>query len=168
MKKALCLLLSAGLLLCLSGCFGPFRDDGRSISFYYCRRDYLYQKGSGVLAPEKRELTPSNDSLTLLLTEYFSGPKDETLISPFPSGTRLENSTASENRLTLTLTDMDETLTDSQYSLGCACLVLTCLDYSQFETVTVVSGQRSVTLSADSLLLTDTPEPITEPSEETK
>ena len=46
-------------------------------------------------------------------------------------------------------------MTDAQFTLACSCLTLTCLELVDAESVTVVSGDRSITMNADSLTQKD-------------
>ena len=61
--------------------------------------------------------------------------------------------------LTIEISNTSALLTDSEFSLACACLSMTCMELTNAENVTITSGSRSLTLSRDNLLLNDTVSP---------
>ncbi len=46
-------------------------------------------------------------------------------------------------------------MTDTEFTLACACLTMTTLSITGGDEVTITSGSRSVTMSRDSLTLID-------------
>ena len=161
MKRILCFLLTAALLLpLLCGCGEQVREP---VTFYYLRKSYQESLDS-LIASEEREASGHRDNLNYLLTFYLMGPVDEELQSPLPRGTALHRVYQEDTGLTLELSNTSALLTDYEFSLACACLSLTCMDLAAVDTVTVVSGNRSLTMNRDTLTLYDS----VRPEEETK
>ena len=153
MKQVLALFLC--LCLMLAGCSSPKADSG--VAFYYPRKQYLYHDVENVIVPEKREISGHSGDLQYLITLYLMGPKDESLSSPFPPDTRLEDVNTSDQRVQLILSSPDNNLSDSLFSLACACIAQTCFPLiPSAEEVSVTLAERTVVITRDNLFLTDT------------
>ncbi len=150
---AFILILSLLVLICSCSVLGYQKED--YVTFYYCQAEYIYADGDGVIAPEDRDVTGRTDDLEYLLPLYLVGPLDEDLASPFPARTQLISAQMQENTLTITLSETEKALTDSQFSLACACLTMTCLEITNAEQVTIICSDRSITMHRDSFLLYD-------------
>lgn len=148
---ACCLLVS----WLLAGCSFLHNEFEESASFYYPRKVYDYHGQTPVIASEVREVTGHLQELEYMMSLYLMGPLDKELGSPFPPGTRLVQVSQDDNGLTVELTDTGRALTDIRFSLACACLSKTCMELCGVESVTVVSGLRSLTTAQENLLLTD-------------
>lgn len=166
MNRAVCLLLCGCCLIALCGCSVSSSGSGGPVSFYYRRADYQYHSSEKVIVPEQREISGHGGDLHYLVTLYLVGPLDDSLILPFPKGTRLLELEESGGSLLLTLSDKADSLSDSAFSLACACLALTCLSFSDAEEVTIVCGERTTTITPDNLLLTDDITGLPETTEE--
>lgn len=152
MKRCTALILC--LLLFLGGC--SFKETGENLTaFYYCRTDYVYGDAYGVVAPELREVSAGTADLKNLLSLYLVGPLDEGMASPF-RGFKLISAEMEDSQLVIELVSFDKTITDARFSLACACMTMTCLELTQAEQVTILCGDRSVTMHRDNLLLLDT------------
>lgn len=158
---ALCLVFS----FLLSGCalFGERIKD--PVTFYYVRAEYAYSSTESVLGSEEREASGHRHDLSYLMALYLIGPSDEALVSPLPRGTRFYSIEEKENSLLLHLSDTAGVLSDSDFTIACACLTMTCLELTKAEEVTIISGERTVTMSRDNLTLFDT-SIETQPSED--
>lgn len=152
MKRLLSLVLL--LILLLTGCADRIREP---VVFYYVRTGYE-ENMSAVLGAERREASGHRDDLSYLLALYLMGPTNEELHSPLPAGTRMFSAQRSGTSLTLYLSDTTDSITDIQFTLACSCLTMTCMELTDVESVTIHSGDRSITMDADTLLLQD---PIT-------
>ena len=64
-----------------------------------------------------------------------------------------------EDAVTIGISDTSEALSDSRFSLACACLSMTCMELLPVKEITVVSGSRNTTIRRDSLILKDTIQP---------
>lgn len=155
MKRILSMLLIISLLLSLGGCgFGGGKRKDHAI-FYYRRASYLYGQENGVIASEKRDISDHAGDLSYLLSLYLIGPLDEELESPFPKTTRLTSVRDNGETMQVVLSNIGSALSDSEFSLACACLTLTCLELSNATEVTIISGERTVTMTRESLVLYD-------------
>ena len=166
MKRSLCVLLCVLFLIGLCGCSTPLSGSGEPVSFYYRRADFQYPGTDNVIVPEQREISGHGGDLHYMISLYLVGPLDDSLVSPFPKGTRLLETQQNGMELLLTLSDSAASLSDSAFSLACTCLALTCMSFTNAETVTVSSGERVMTITTDNLLLSDDSTGLTETTEE--
>lgn len=166
MKRSLCVLLCVLFLIGLCGCSTPLSSSGEPLSFYYRRADFQYHGTDNVIVPEQREISGHGGDLHYMISLYLVGPLDDSLVSPFPKGTRLLETQQNGMELLLTLSDSAASLSDSAFSLACTCLALTCMSFTNAETVTVSSGERVMTITTDNLLLSDDSTGLTETTEE--
>ena len=151
MKQMLCLGLA--LLFLLAGCSASQLRD--PVTFYYPRTQYRYGSADGVIAWEQRESAGHSADLSYLLNLYLMGPADEELSSPLPQETKLLSLRTSQEGIKLILSDTSQLMTESEFSLACACLVLTIQEITGPGTITIESGSRSVTMNAEDLTLYD-------------
>ena len=158
MKRFIAFALLLTLLLPLLGCSKGIQDGA---DFHYCRKEYQYGKDSGVIAPEQRDITGHVGDLSFLISLYLMGPLDEDLESPFPKGTKLEVLEFTRHGLHIQLSPVPDSFTDSEFTLACACLTLTCLEISDKATFTITSGERSVIMNRNNLILWDNTIPET-------
>lgn len=154
MKRLVSLFLITVLLL--SGCAEQLKEP---VSFYYIRSGYETDM-TNIIAAEQRESSGHRGDLSYLMALYFMGPADEELLAPLPGNTHLLSATIDGSMVTLQLSDTSDSVTDAHFTVACACLTLTCLELTGAETVTIISGNRSVTLGNDDLLLRDLPTPV--------
>lgn len=152
MKRCILFLLIFCFLF--SGC-GVYGDRIKEpVTFYYVRSDYQ-QDLSVVFESEEREASGHRNDLSYLMALYLMGPANESLRSPVPAGTRIYVETNNQYHVKLTLSESTFGMTDTEFSLICACLSMTCLDITQTETVTITCGSRSASITRDNLALTD-------------
>ena len=150
MKRILCLLLLLSILLC--GC--GKKDD---VTFHYRSADELDPKTGSVLGAETRDVTGYRDDAKFLISLYLAGPLDQDLQSAFPAGTTLQSLIIRDDQLTIQLYDLPQALSDSDFSLACACLTMTCMEFTEARSVTILCGDRTVTMNRSVLTFTDTP-----------
>lgn len=143
------------LLLCLMLCGCGAYESGDPVSFYYVRKTYAYYEEEPVMVGESRDIAGHRQDLEYLMSLYLMGPADEGMACPFPKRTQLLKLEAADDALTIELSDTARTLPDSAFSLACACISRTAMELSGAESVTVVSGTRSLVTRQDSLMLTD-------------
>lgn len=161
MKRLICALVLVCLSLC--GCVHMFSEFKEPVTFYYPRAEYQYGEEESVIANEQREASGHTSHINYLLAMYLAGPLDEGLASSFPAGTHLVNVEKKDNALTVKLNSALDSMSDHAFSLGCTCLTLTCLELTDVAEVTVVSGERSITISREDLTLYD--DVLVEPKE---
>jgi len=165
MKK---LFAIACLMALLTGCGG--RQD--EIRFAYRQKDLRYGDLQAVIGWETREAPGKEEDIQYLLTLYLEGPLDDTLVSPFPRGTALESVTFSDQTIHVTLSPVYAGLDGMEHTLASACMAQTCFQLTNVQTVVIKCtseeyGNKSITLTRDSLLLVDeaTAPVTTEPTE---
>ena len=153
MKRLFCLFFAA-LLLMQSGCSSAVMDP---VSFYYCRdaEHYQYFSPDGVIAPEERDLTGHRGDLRYLVGLYLAGPMEEGMVCPFPAHTQLLSARKIVNSVRIELSDLSESMTDAQFSLAGTCLSMTCMSFVSCGEVIVSSGDRSITITPENILLFD-------------
>ena len=150
MKQRILIFLSMLLLLSLTAC--GIHDN---VDFYYCRTNFIYNSQNSAISKETRDVTGHTEDLPYLLALYLVGPLDENLQSPFPVNTRLINVTQEGSTLILQLSRQADMLNDSDFSLACACLTMTCIEISEASDVTIICEDRTVTMNRDLLILHD-------------
>jgi spore germination protein GerM len=155
MKKICCVILCLSFLFTLVGCGKLRTSSPEEVSFYYRRTEFQYNTDENIIVPESRTVSAHYEDFNYVLSLYLMGPLDDSLMSPFHDGTRLFSVTNDDSSVSIILSSQDNHLTDSSFALACACISLTCMDLSGAEAVTVTSGRRSITMTKDSLMLTD-------------
>ena len=152
MKHLISLVLA---LLLLSGCgiIGERIKD--PVTFYYIRADYQKDMGE-VIVSEIREASGHRDDLPYLLALYSMGPASDDLQAPFPANIRILPTEHTDAGIVLSLSDTLENMTDAEYTLGSACLALTCMEMTNASQITVVSGGRSITINRDNIVTFET------------
>lgn len=153
--KRFCIFL---LIFCfvISGCSLSRERIKEPVTFYYLNAEYQFFSQDGVIVSEEREASGHRDDLSYLMALYLMGPSQEGLISPIPRGTRIYFTEQTADNVTLKLSDTAQTMSDIDFSLACACLSLTCLGLTDSDTITIISGERSVTMGEKDLTLFDT------------
>jgi hypothetical protein len=161
MKRILSLLLALLLIASLWGCTRQ-EDPDKPITFYYSRAEYVYGNEGSVMGAEEREWNGQSDDLKGILTLYLNGPLNETLQSPFPSGTALVEIIVIDRQLIISLNNKLSLLSGIDLTLACACLSKTCFQLTDAEQITIKSPETEahpavyVTLSRNSIAFSDT------------
>jgi len=93
------------------------------------------------------------DNISRLLAFYFSGPLDPGLTSPFPAGCKVLAVHQDEGQLTVSVNPILAAQSELDITVACACLAMTCFEIIEAEQITVVCGDRSVTIRKDNLLM---------------
>ena len=157
MKRFFSICILLGMLFSLAGCHSGEKN---TVNFYYCREPehYQYFQEDGVIHGESRDLASHRNDLHYAVGLYLAGPMEEGLNSPFPRTTRLLSIQNDNGRVRVELSDLSHVLTDAEFTLACACLSMTCMDLTSCTEVTIVSGERSITMNTDNIVLFDTPQ----------
>lgn len=154
MKRFLSCILIAVLLL--SGCGTSAERVRDPVTFYYMRANpEALRNAESLFVGEVREASGHRDDLSYLMALYLMGPTAENLRSPIPRGTKVNGITLVENTVEISLADTERTMTDIEYTLACTCLSLTFLNLTNAQSVTVTSGERSITMGSNTLVLAD-------------
>lgn len=136
----------------LTGCSVIGERIKEPVPFYYVREDYQ-ESMEQVILSEVREASGHRNDLPYLLALYSMGPTSEGLVSPFPKNTRMTLITRADNSIELSLSDGVLILTDAEFTLAGACIAKTCMELTDVEQVTIICGDRTITISDDNLLL---------------
>ena len=154
MKRLFFILLCSLMVLSLMGCGSA---DTGTVSFYYCRdpEQYQYFESDSVIQAERRDLIGHQGDLKYMVGLYLAGPMEEGMAIPFSKSTKLLSVQQNGQSILIELSDHTNILTDSEFSLACAALAMTCMDFTDCEDVTISSGSRSITLQADDIILSD-------------
>jgi len=154
MNRLICLLLCFCFLL--TGCSVSGERIKEPVVFYYVRKDYQKDMDP-VIASDIREASGHSEDLSYLLALYSMGPSQKELKAIFPRNTKIVPTERTEESLVLTLSESALTITDADFTLASACLALTCMELIDVDQVTVINGDRSITLNKDTLLLEQDP-----------
>ena len=159
MKRLLLFTLIFAVLLSTAGCAHSSIVD--PVSFYYPHKTFTYAAPDDVIAPEIREGSQIAN-IQQLLNAYLEGPKDLTLVFPFPKGTRLVDTAKIDDVRIITLSDDLAVLSGVNLTLACCCLAKTVMAYSGEDSVQIqlesalLDGESSIVISADTVILFDT------------
>lgn len=161
MKRILSALLLLGLLL--SGCGRRGKLLVEPVHLYYPKAEYGHGAADSVIDYESIDGTGRMDDYEALLGEYFCDPVGESLVNPFPHGTRVLAAVLRGSEFRVRLTQEAAALPDAEFALACTCLAMTCFDIADCREVTIISSTRRLTVPQDSWLLLDDyiPEGIT-------
>ena len=150
MKRVLCLILFFCLML--SGCSITGDRIKEPVILYYVEKNYQKEMDQ-VIVSEVREASGHREDLSYLLALYSIGPSNEDLKSLLPRNTRITVAEHVSDSIQLELSEIAQTMTDSDFTLACACIALTCMELTEVPQVTVVCGERNITIQEDNLLL---------------
>ena len=167
MKKFRIALSIILLLTLLAGC-SPFRHTGSKVTFYYSRDNFAFEGEDSVIVSEQRDITGHEGEMFYILSLYLMGPLDESLTVRFPTGTRLVRYSVLNGIPNVELTSVDSSLSDAEFTLATSCLSMTCMELTGYNQITVVSGNRTLTLQKSDLLLSDTQNSLPQETEESK
>ena len=150
MNRLICSLLCFCLLL--TGCSMSGERIKEPVVFYYVREDYRKDMDP-VIASEIREASGHSEDLSYLLALYSIGPSQKDLKAALPRNTKIVLTERTEEHIVLTLSEGVLTMTDADYTLASACLSLTCMELIAVPQVTIVCGDRTITMQRDTILL---------------
>ena len=163
MKRFMIVLLTVCLIL--SGCSFGGEWIKEPVTFYYVRENYQKDMEQ-VLSSEVREAAGHRDDLSYLLALYSMGPSNDGLLSLLPKNTSIIPTERTNYSIALTLSENTQNMTDADFTLASACIAMTCMDLMEIQQVTVISGDRSITIREDNLMLNNSI--VKKPQEETK
>ena len=163
MRRAAALTLTLALLLgLLSGCYRANQEtEGQGVELFYRSAEDSYTSPTGVLASERRVLTPKARTLEEFLSLYLQGPQSESLVSPFPKELHVISAREEGDGVRVILDDSFAALGTAGMSVAAACLARTLYAYRGFETVTLqaqtarLGGQKELVIRPEQLVLND-------------
>ena len=146
MKRTVCILLFAALLLGLWGCSHNVDAPKEPVQFYYPRQiDHLqYSTPEGAITYELRESAGHTGQYTYLLNLYLRGPMTQELRDPFPAGTSVISLKLEPESAELILTDSFAQLTGMDLTVACASLTLTVHSLLGVDTLSITTENRKL------------------------
>lgn len=124
--------------------------------FYYLNPSVELEQAETVICATA---CSAEGSLTQLLEAYLEGPRDDSLISPFPDGTSLVHIAQEGESLSVILSDELAQITGIELTLACVCFAKTAISLTRVSHVEIraesalLDGKSSVTINADALIL---------------
>ena len=146
MKRRMCLLLSAALLLLTIGCAREVQEETESYSLYFLEAEP--EMGGGVLQTEKAylpelEAAGPEEAAKGLMEALLQGPLDMTLKSPIPAGTSLLSLKLQGGRATVDLSAGYASLSGVALTLADYAVTLTLTQVPEISSVKItVRGQE--------------------------
>lgn len=159
MKRIIALILCVSLLMAIGGCTDA--PDTVPAKFYYRRAVTEFGGTNGIITFEYRQIPDPQADTEKLLSTYFSGPQEDSLISPFPRTSAVLNWSIGEDTLELTMNEDFGALTDVELSIACACICKTFTELLPVSQVRIqlkdglLGGRKNILLSESDLLLYD-------------
>ncbi len=162
MRRWICLLIPAIMLLLILGCTNNKTEYIQPVSVYYCRSQIIYNAIDGVLAPETREFSGFENDLRGFLNQYLKGPYSDKLSSPFPTGGWILALDRQNAQMHIRLSMHFSQLSGKEQTLACACISKTVFELIDCESVCLyIDGSQdsediAITITKEDLLLMDT------------
>lgn len=132
------------------------------VRFYYCASgDEDYDRDTGALGWELRDLGEKTLTKMEVLERYLQGPVSGHLCSMFPAGVTVEQIGLREGVLTVTLSEEMEQVTGVRQTLAAACLLYTMTQFEDVDALrlecsgSVLQGNWSTLLTKSDFLLED-------------
>ena len=156
-KKFMVILTCLLVLVLLTVLLVPKESREGIVTFYYARSEFVYGAPDGVIGSEERQVGGHETDLYYLLGLYLEGPLSEGLKSPLPdrNHVRILDINQIGDALHIKLSDLSATMTDSEFTLACACLTRTCLGLHNVQAVRIESGSRIVRMNPANLKFYD-------------
>ena len=147
--------LAAVILIAVAA--SPREELSGNVTFYYVRSEFAYGTEYGAIGSELREVGGHEEDLNYLLALYLEGPLSAGLRSPLPGKASVQILDLSQkgDALHIRLSDLSSVMTDSQFSIACACLTKTCLGIHHVQAVQIESGDRVVRMNPANLQFYD-------------
>ena len=170
--KKLMIFLSCilAVVLLIAVIAAPRKDISNLVTFYYARSEFAYGVPDGTIGSEQRAVGGHEGDLNYLLALYLEGPLEQGLKSPLPGAdyVRILDLTQKGDALHITLSDLSNIMTDSEFTLACACLTKTCLGLHNVQAVQIISGDRSLRMNPANLQFYDESTSVISPKTEEK
>ena len=161
MKKIICIFFSLSLLLIFCSCKKREQDIIKPVNFYYRTIPVSYGTDACIIKAEVRESMGYSNDYAYLIEQYLNGPKQYSVISPFPAGTTLEEFSLSGSKAQILLSPHMSVLSGSELMVACACLSKTVIELTGVNAVQISSengllnNQESITVTSDSFAYWD-------------
>lgn len=136
MKKLLCLLLAAVLMLTMFGCSTKQEKLRKPVPFYYRRAELSYAQSDSVIHAQLRE-GEDFDNLHTMLQIYLNGPTSDEYADTFPSGTQLISILFNGPVAELVLSSHLSNLNELDRNIACSCICMTVMALTEAESVRI-------------------------------
>ena len=152
MKRVIAVILA--LCMVLGGCAAK-SGGSNQVEFYYAVRSAENLNSSQTVAMELRSTYAS--ALMPVLELYFRGPKEESLVSPFPEGTQVLSLLEQNGTPELVLSGEFFSLRTVELSIAAGCLAKTVCGYTGANSVIISdeTGSIHMELTPDSYYMED-------------
>ena len=156
MKKTVIFLLIFVTLFALAACS---QKEEHNVVFYFRTAETTFGTKEGVIASENRNIQIQDEQA--ILEEYFKGPRNENLRSPFPENIALDNYISGLGRTTLVLSENISQLPDHDLTIACACIAKTVFDLTDTRSVEIksdaglIGGMQSMVLIRNDFIIYD-------------
>ena len=165
MKKLISSVLIFAAIMLFTGCQNTKTDLSDTVTFYYIHNEPAYGTLHGIMAANVIELDDPQPNYDVLLDQYLGGHADEDCISPFPSGTKLENLEIGNEKAQLVLSPHMSALSGADLTVAFACLTRTVIELTDVKTVQIkimdnqINGSDFVTFTLNSFAQYDEVQP---------
>lgn len=156
MKKTVIFLLIFATLFALAACS---QNEEHNVVFYFRTAETTFGTKEGVIASENRNIQIQDEQA--ILEEYFKGPRNENLRSPFPENIALDDYISGLGRTTLVLSENISQLPDHDLTIACACIAKTVFHLTDTRSVEIksdaglIGGMQSMVLIRNDLIIYD-------------
>lgn len=161
MKKTVLLIFAALFGILLLGCGKDSTEFVEPANFYYLQHEISYNSSSGVICPEVVDVAEYGADPMKILNAYLIGPKSQDLISPIPTGVRIQSCSIQGQEALLTLSREFSVLSGVKLSSACSCIALTLGEFADIETVhfqideELLDGKEQITIVISDIILLD-------------
>ena len=155
MKRMIAYILTVIITSLLAGCASAPENEADTVTLYYVRAAYQYHSVENVIVGEQRTVTQTPLTPDQRLSMYMAGPTADGLVSPIPEEVQVLEILNHSGLFEVTFSDTEQLLSDARFSLACVCLGKTLFEDPDIIQLTVISGERTMTVSKDSYLLID-------------
>ena len=171
MKRIAAVALAMALILGLCGCARPNEEEGKWVTFYYCRGDMVSYVPSSVITQELRQISNEEWDLTEIMNLYLQGPRAPELKNVFPPECRIVSLTTEGDESEVCISKEIGQLEGIELTLACACFAKTLMEQNGTRTLRILgegiqlAGEDFIEIHYADLVLEDHSAVATEPTE---
>lgn len=162
MRKFLCFILIACVLLAVAGCHKEETIPQHSVAVYYKKTAHDYGAEDGMIGKAYLDASGHENDYSHLIDAYLQSSPGEEFASTFPSGVKLVRFRLESSTAKVTLSSHMADCTGMDLTIALTCLTKTIMSMTGCQEVifnatdTLLHGEKFVTLNTDSFLLADT------------
>lgn len=161
MKKIVCILFCALILLSLCACGKQQAELKEPTNFYYINKDISYNSPTGVISAEVREGITFHGNFASFLRAYLQGPESSDLQTYIPAETKLISCAIKGDEVVLTFNEEFSKLSGVKLSAASSALLMSIHDYAGINTLTIrvehgrLDDKDELRLTLDDIVLMD-------------